>query len=377
MRTHLPPPSLAAILLLACGRTGTARLSHPDASQDQVLDGTGDLAADNLDGSRNCGVVWSSASWPVIELVVDTSASMQGAVTGTGQSSWELTRDALKRVISRLTPASPAIGLTLFPNQGDCVRAPIVVPAAPISEQTQAQLMAALDSVAFPAGARPTPAALALAQADATGKVLANGLVLWPEWLVLLTAGAPDLPPACGAVGDPIVALRDQAKAAWEAMAPTCVFALPGAGPARPALIDVAKTGANVTPDAGPLSYCFDDCDQGASAASILETGLECFLAGGIPDGSECVGGTGDLRRGCVVPLPSPLFPDADLDNVTVVITSGAAPSRVVPRVDCSSAAADGWDLGSARKLVTFCGNSCSDFLGSWSYSITFGCQGG
>jgi hypothetical protein len=312
-----------------------------------------------------------------VELVVDTSISMQDAVTGTGQSGWELTRDTLKRVISRLTSASPAMGLTLFPNRGDCVSAPIAVPAAPISAQTQAQLIAALDSVASPMGARPTAAALALAQTDATGKVLADGLLLQP-WLILLTAGTPDLSPACGASGDPILALQDQAKAAWQARVPTCVFALPGAGPARDKLIDVAKAGVGATLDAGSLPYCFEDCDQGASAASILETGLECVLAGGLANGSDCLPTSyEDSPKSCFVSFPGLSDPTVDPDNVSVVITPVAASSRVVPRVDCSSATADGWDPGPDQRSVTFCGQSCSDFLASWSYSITVDCKGG
>ena len=378
LRSHLP--GLLAILLLACGRTGTVRRSQPDASQDQGQDACcpGDLAASDLAAGRNCLVLEVSVRWPAIELVVDTSASVQDAVTGTGQNGWELTRDALKRVILRLTPASPAMGLTLFPNQGDCVSAPIAVPAAPISEQTRAQLVAALDSVAIPAGARPTAAALALAQTDATGKVFANGLSLQP-WLVLLTAGTPDSSPACGAFGDPILALKDQAQAAWEeARVPTCVFALPGAGPARDTLSEVAKAGVGAPLDAGPLSYCFEDCDQGASAASILETGLECVLAGELPNGGDCLPTiSGDFPRSCFVSLPGLSAANVDPGNVTVVITLGAASPRVVPQVDCSSAAADGWDFGPDRQSVTFCGQSCSDFLASWSYSITVGCTGG
>ena len=382
VKTGLPLPGLAAILVLACGRTGTVRRSQPDASQDQGQDAccAGDLAATDVDGgSELLRPPGGEVLWPVIELVVDISASMQDPVTGTGQSGWEMTRDTLKRVISRLTPASPAIGLTLFPNQGDCVSAPMAVPAAPISEQTRAQLIAALDSVAIPVGARPTAAALALAQTDATGKVFANGPSLQP-WLVLLTAGTPDSSPACGAFGDPILALKDQAQAAWEkARVPTCVFALPGAGPARDTLIEVAKAEAGATLDAGSSWYCFEDCDQGASAASILETGLECVLAGGFANGSDCLpttSGEGEPRS-CFVLAPSLSAPNVDPDNVTVVITPLAASPRVVPRVDCSSAAADGWDFGPDRRSVTFCGQSCSDFLASWSYSITVGCKGG
>ena len=390
IRAHLPLPGLLAILLLACGRTGSVRRSQPDASQDQGQDAwqpdasqdqgqdaccSGDLAASDLAGGRTCVTLQGSSTWPVVELVVDTSATMQEAVTGTVQSSWELTRDTLKRVISRLTPASPAMGLTLFPNQGDCVSAPIAVPAAPISAQTRAQLIAALDSVALPVGARPTAAALSLAQTDATSKVFANGLSLQP-WLVLLTAGTPDSSLACGAVGDPILALQDQAKAAWQAREPICVFALPGAGPARDTLIDVAKAGAGATLDAGSLPYCFEDCDQGASAASILETGLECVLGGGLANGSDCFPTSyEDSPRSCFVSFPGLSAPNVDPDNVTVVITPVAASPRVVPRVDCSSATADGWDPGPARRSVTFCGQSCSDFLASWSYSITAGCR--
>jgi hypothetical protein len=386
---------LLAIVSLGCGRTGAGRIawdggSHEPLDQAQAVAQETAPAVDlggGSDGSEvvpdgpSCGAtVALTRDVPVIEILVDTSEPMGVLVPATGQSRWELTRDALKQVISSLTSASPAVGLTFFPHPDDCSLSPPSVPAVPITEQSRAQLLSALDSVSVPAGARSTTAAFALAQADVTGKVFPNGLVLSPAIMVLLTAGAPDPSPSCGPPGDPALGLKSQARTAFAAGQPTCVFALPGAGDARDLLVDVARLGAGVSdsPDAAPPAYCFQDCEQAADPASCLSTGIRCILDLGVPAGDKCDIAIPSSPQSCFVPLST--LPDfVDLDTAQVSVTTGTSLPRVVPRVDCQSAQADGWDFDreSAGKTLILCGQSCSDFMGAWSYTITFGCKEG
>jgi hypothetical protein len=391
-----PPLRLAYLLTMlsvACGRTGLTRVNL-DAGQDlprnEVQDSLSDadappdvaIASDGLsavDGRRVCGTVQMGPQpWPVLEWVVDTSSSMQAPVSGTGQNGWEVTRDALKQVISGLSSASPAIGLTLFPNRGDCTVAPVAVPAAPITEAAKAALVAALDRVGQPAGGRSTAPAFALAQEDATGTVLSNGLTFGPATVLLLTAGPPEQTPLCGEQQDPFLALETEVRAARARFVPTCVFALPGTGGSRDALIDIAKAGAGVSdvPDASSLWYCFRDGNRGPDSGSFLKTGIECILGGGTVDGDDCIPNYGDFRHGsCVLSIPD-LPVDADRDKVTVTMSVGASPTREVLHVDCSSAGADGWDYSSNGRGIIFCGRACDDAQAAWYQSAIFGCQG-
>ena len=391
MKKALRLSCLLTTLLLACGRTGVGKSNHPDAGQGEGRDEAQDYpqeafrAADSatgidslgsIDGKRTCGTFRAGyGEWPVVELVVDRSTALQAPAVGS-QSGWEITRAALKRVISRLTPTSPAIGLTLFPNSGDCTVAPITVPATPITDQTKADLIAALDGV-LPGGARSPATALALAQDDADTRVFPNGLRLSPfKTLILLTAGAPEPSPVCGVQDDAIAALKNQVRSAYGNNARTCVFDLPGTGSARDVLVEVAELGSGSSGvlDASSPPTCFRDCDQGLESGPLLETGIECILDQGTLSGDECIPNYGDYGS-CVLSLPD-LPADADRNNVTVVMTTGASPTRAVPHVDCSSSGADGWDYSSNGRAVIFCGQACEDALAAWYESVTFGCKG-
>ena len=384
-------PCLGAVLSLACGRTALNPQSVADARTDgprdpmsvaDIADGTNhapDLAGADSDGGRNCGTMSIGSGPPlIVEFVVDTSLSLQEIVPESGQTRWEMTREALKKVFSELgLGSSPSIGLTLFPNRGDCAVAPVVVPAAPFTEQLRSQLLAALDGVNAPAGARPTAAAVALALTDSQPKLLPNGFTLSGVYaVVLLTAGAPDASPACGDQDDPISAIKNQVRAAQTEGVPTCVYSLPGTGTARDLLVNIAKIGApgSSYPDAEPPWYCFWDSDQGANSTEELEAGLRCILDGYSPTENECIGYARDFPRSCILQLGID-FQGADPANATAEVTVGVEMPRNMPRADCSLAGANGWDLTPDMKSVTFCGQSCDDYLASLNFTLTFGCK--
>jgi hypothetical protein len=370
-------PCLGAVLSLACGRT--------DLSTHSVADGATnapDLAAADVNGPRNCGTMSIGSGPPmIVEFVVDASLSMQEIVPESGQTRWEMTRNALKKVFSELGLGStPSIGLTLFPNRGDCAVAPIAVPAAPFSEQLRSQLLAALDGVTAPAGTRPTAAALALALADSQPKLLPNGFTLSGAYaVVLLTAGGPDASLACGDQEDPISALENQVRTARAEGVPTCVYSLPGTGAARDLLVDTAKIGVPGSdyPNSEPPGYCFWDSDQGANSGEELAAGLRCLLAAYFPQENKCIdfGMSRDFPRTCFLPLGIN-FQGADPANATAEVTVGVEMPRNMPRADCSLAGANGWDLAPDMQSMTFCGQSCDDYLASLNFTLTFGCKG-
>lgn len=375
-------PCLVVVLSLACGRThlGTPGVldGGPDQGRDQARDHTHEDASpgtDAIDGEPGCGSMERTFEWPVVELVVDRSASLAAPAAG-GQSAWQITREALARVISRLTPASPAIGLTLFPNHGDCTEAPVAVPAAPITEETKAALLAALAAVQ-PGGARSPASALALAQADAT-KVFANGLKLSSlKTLILLVGGAPDPSAVCGDSTDPVAALQSQLATAYEKSAITWVLALPGAASARGLLEQIARRGCLPITESYPedLPVCFRDCDQGEGSGTMLEEGIECILRGGGFYENACVTDNNRERgyRSCFFSILDTAA-DVDWDATTVTMTIGTAAPRVVPRADCDLTA-DGWEYTDGGKAIHYCSRTCAEVAGAWHERVTLFCK--
>jgi hypothetical protein len=148
MSCLLRPLCFACALSLACGRTSAGR-NRWDAGQDGGSDERqGDaqeallapdlnFGLDSIDGKKSCTTLtMGPLEWLVGGLVVDRSVSLQAALAE-GQRGWNVTRDALERVISRITPASPAVGLTLLPNSGDCLVGYLVRPWSPTAKMWQ------------------------------------------------------------------------------------------------------------------------------------------------------------------------------------------------------------------------------------------------
>jgi hypothetical protein len=82
-----------------------------------------------------------------------------------------------------------------------------------------------------------------------------------------------------------------------------------------------------------------------------------------------------DFFRSCFLPLGGINFQGADPANATAEVTVGVEMPRTMPRADCSLAGANGWDLTPDMRLVTFCGQSCDDYLASLNFTLTFGCK--
>lgn len=375
---------LLYVLSLACGRTGIVMNVHPDADQDEgrAQDDAWDVSSapdsaaapdgsDSVDAKASCALLSKGpVDWPVVELVVDGSASMAATASGI-QTTWEVTREALKRVISSLTPASPAVGLTVFPNGADCTLGSVVVPASPITGQSQAVLLAALDGVVPGGGRSPTPA-LTLARADSS-KTFPNGLALSPfKTLILLTSGGPDPSSVCPGLDQSAAALTTQVLSAYENGARTWVLALPGSTSSLDLLTEVARLGCGQS-GASDAPLCFSNCDQGDSSGALIESSLNCILAGGTFSGNQCIPGMGDPSSvACTYPLTY-LPANANRNDVTVSMSVGTDAPRLVPRTVCESDA-DGWNYSSDGEAIVFCGRACSDTAGAWKVSIAFGC---
>jgi hypothetical protein len=373
------------LLLPSCGRTGTGQVSHLDAGRAWTADAmpdspsVADVAGPPADGGtarQICGTYRRGPrEWPVVELVVDgTSTPRPGA--GVGVTGWEVTREALRRVIVDLTPASPAVGLTIYPSRGDCTTSSVTVPAAPINEQSKAALLVAIGG-AIPDGPRSPTGALALAVADAS-KTFANGLTLSPfKTVVWLSAGAPEGTSHCGSAEDLAADLLVQARKDSDNQARTFVLALPGAGPARDLLTEVSDLGCVPTadPDASLPHYCFADCDRGPDSGARIEEALRCVLAGGAFDGDACAVFIGDYPASqCFLALGD-LAAQANPDEVTVTMTVGTSPPLVVPQVSCEAAAADGWEWAPDHTAIRLCGPACTQAYGSWDQTVTFRCE--
>lgn len=372
-------------LLPACGRTGVRQVSHHDAGRARAVDATPDSPSaaevalpqtDGGDARQVCAIYRRGPlDWPVVELVVDGTAAPKPA-PGIGVTGWEITREVLRRIIVDLTPASPAVGLTIVPSEGDCTTRSVAVPAAPIDEQSKAALLAAIGGP-IPDGPRSLAGALVLAAADAS-KTFTNGLKLSPfKTVVWLSAGAPEGASNCGSAEDLAADLLVETQKNAENNTRTFVLALPGAGSARDLLAEVSDIGcvSTAAPDASLPHYCFADCDRGLESGTRMEEALRCILAGGAFDGDACVY-VGDYPAyQCFLSLGY-LPAQANSDNVTVTMTIGTSPPLMVPHVSCDTAAANGWDWTPDHSAILLCGPACTNAYGSWDQTVTINCEG-
>ncbi len=325
---------LLAVVLSACGGGG-------QRSADAGI--LSDAGADSLSlcNDIQLGTFFSSSPY---QIVLDRSAGMAVTMPGTDRTVWERTREAL---LPFATQGGP-IGLTLFPDDGDCARGPVAVPSAIGPRATPDAVQAAL-AAATPAGGRPA--------ADAVGLAIADGKVLEPllgrPIVVLFTNGAPEALAGCGGDGDGLAALRRQFESAYDAGIYACIAALPGTGTAADGLRKVALAGAG----ADPTRACYVDYDT--------DDGPERLKA------DFCSFGCQRVPRSCL--LHAPIDETTYLDRARLLVTLDDAPTISLERTPgCAEGSPDaGWDVGADGRSIQLCGSLCADYADAWTGSFT------
>lgn len=323
------------------------------------------------------GIAETQALPAVLELVIDTSASMawppgweptskEPPPFGVA-SKWEITREALTRAVGKL-PSSTHLGVNFYPNVAHssdrCTKNEAALALGSLGDRGSAQRKRFEQALAaaLPRGGTPTHSAYRYGL-----DLVAKGAAQGAAFILLITDGAPNYTLNCGGDGfaqvdsAPLVA---EAQAALARGIRTFVIGSPGSEPARSALSRVAEAGGTATPDCsheGP-SYCHFDMtkkdDLGAALADALS----------------------DIRTeltSCEYTVPNPP-PGQTLDpeRVNVVTTSGDGEIRVLTRVsepDCR----DGWRYSRDRRRIVLCERSCGEVRRDPEsrVDVLFGCE--
>lgn len=314
----------------------------------------------------------------VLQLVVDTSLSMNDTPGGRRQrgaeTKWEITRDALKEVVSTL-PEELAVGLFFYPNmptQGSstprpydaCVNTDEGIAVAPLDDQHRARLIDALDDQE-PDGWTPTHGAYfhsletSLLPSEYPGQ----------KYLLLITDGLPTLTLECeGDIGsnspDPVDAgpIVDEVARARGDGVRTFLIGSPGSEGGREWMSEAAIQGATARAgcqvDGAP--YCHMDMTTAPDFGAALRAGLNQV--------------TGEISCTYDVPEPPP-GQTIDPALVNLIVTSSAGSSQLVLQ-DSMGDCAEGWRL--MGNQVVLCDGTCSRVQADGaSLQLLFGCESG
>ena len=316
----------------------------------------------------------------VIELVIDTSSSMNQTAPGTNQSKWEVTRTALLEAVVGTTgpglPGSVGVGLIFYPNRmakintspgtvTDCVNTGAALAPALLGGATGAQRQAVRNAISQVQLQQSTPSH------DAYKWAFENGIsgtnVPGRRFMLLITDGTPTLSLGCtnpsGSLSDvdptPIV---DEIRRTAAAGIKTFLIGSPGSEANRRWMSQAAVIGGTGPAGCqvnGP-NWCHMDMTTAPNFSTALRDGLAQI--------------SGQLNS-CDYEFPPP--PSGQVispSNINVVLTSGGA-SQLVVRDDINDCT-KGWQL-TADKRIHLCPETCQAVQSdpNMSVDILFGCE--
>jgi len=304
----------------------------------------------------------------VLELVVDTSGSMDQDAPGSNGSKWTVTRQALLDAIQGM-PGETSVGLTFYPD--------VPIEALPRCFDEQADVaIARLDASgsaqrrqiqkAFqnqsPDGGTPTHDAYryAFSQLEASTAV-------GNRFLVVITDGTPTFSLGCKGTGlisdpvDPSPLVAEAANAAARGVK-TFVIGSPGSEGARESLSRMAEAGGTAPTGCshtGP-NYCHFDMTEERDFAAALGAAL---------------GTISGLALSCKYDIPAPPG-GATLDPalVNVLFSPSGAKSELILQ-SAGGACTDGWQYSPDGAQILLCDSTCDRVRSSdGSISLQFGC---
>lgn len=325
---------------------------------------------DGFDGERACaGQTAGVESTPaVLELVVDTSGSMDQRAPGTINSKWVVTRRAMLRAIDEM-PEDTSVGVVFYPDvpieeAPRCFDERADIRIGPLgsgrSPQRQ-QIQQAFEQQA-PDGGTPTHDAYRFALEELRGSA-----AIGSRFLLVITDGTPTFSVGCegtGLISDPVDSspLVDEAERALRAGVKTFVIGSPGSEDARENLSRMAAAGGTAAPGCshtGPR-YCHFDMTEDQDFATAL---------------AEALGTISGLASSCSYELPAaPGGQILDPAKVNVLFTApGAAPELITQ--DMSPACTEGWQYSEDGSRILLCGRTCDRVRSSdGSLTLEFGC---
>ncbi len=406
-----------AFFPLACGSsnkdsqvTGSGGGVNVNGSQPNIGVGDGD-GGNALTGSHDGGTValtpaqvsqitssactgWTSEGENLpatLELVIDTSGSMDDTAPGSKSSKWVVTRDALTSAIANL-PASVSLGALYFPNEATdnsttaqdvtaCVNTKAMVPIGVLGAAGSPQRNTIDKSLQ---GIKPqsyTPTH------DAYNYALTSGLEPYQtsanKFMLLITDGAPTMSLGCingisggrnggGKVMDmPTQPIIDEIAMAKTMNIRTFIIGSPGSEKSdesnmdmRPWLSEAAQAGGTAIAgcsNTGP-NFCHLDMTQATDFSAALNAGL-ASIAGQVVDS-------------CTFTIPAPPAGQTIDPNLTNLIITGSDGSSNLILPDNMGTCTEGWQFDGTDKVV-LCSQTCSEVKADTGahVQLVFGCS--
>lgn len=303
-----------------------------------------------------------------LELLVDTSLSMETEAPGSNQSKWVITRRALLEAVAQM-PASSSVGVTFYPDVGvgemPCFDRDVDVEIEPLggnNSQQRRSIQQAFQSQS-PDGSTPTHDAYRFSL-----ERLEESEVRGQRFLALITDGTPTYSLGCQGSGqqtdpsDPTPLIPEAASALARGIK-TFVIGSPGSEDARDSLSRMAEAGgtsAGSCSHDGP-NYCHFDMTQEADFAAALSEALQ-QIAG--------------IALSCRYDVPAPPSGGTlDPAKVNVVFTPQGGAQEFLPRND-SSDCDEGWRYANDRQQIELCRDTCERIeAASGAMSLQFGCE--
>jgi hypothetical protein len=370
---RLVSTGLFGAALLACGSSSKDKQDQDGQGADLggVIFGEGDQGNDGrpgFDGEVCAGEAAGAERAPsVMQLLVDTSGSMDQSAPGGGGSKWVVTRSAMLSAIDGM-PADTSLGVVFYPNVPNdnkpCLDRREAVNLAPLaaSNSQQRQQIRSVFQRVKPQGGTPTHDAYRYAL-DQIGSTAAAG----ERFVVLITDGTPTYSLNCvgtGLISDPVdpSPLVTEAAGAFAKGIRTFVIGSPGSEDARESLSRMAEAGGTASAGCshkGP-NYCHFDM------TSVRDLGAG--LAGAL----QAISG---LALSCRYDVPAP--PNgATLDpaKVNVLFTPPGGAEELVPQ-STGQGCSEGWQYSAGNSQVQLCGSTCDRVRGSdGALKLEFGC---
>lgn len=333
-------------------------------------EGSGEGQGGSFAGGRTCAgqTAGVEATPAVLELVVDTSGSMDQRAPGTNSSKWVVTRRAMLGAIEEM-PENTSVGVVFYPDvpieeRPICFdeEADVAIRALGDARSAQRQQIQRAFQGQSPDGGTPTHDAYRYAfdelrASDAVGS----------RFLVLITDGTPTFSEGCEGTGliedavDPSP-LVGEAERAFAEGVKTFVIGSPGSEGARESLSRMAAAGATAPAGCshtGP-NYCHFDMTEEQDFARAL---------------GEALGTIAGLALSCSYDVPEPPGGQVlDPSKVNVLFTApGAAPELIAQ--NASGSCAEGWEYSDDGARIVLCGSTCDRVRGSdGTLTLEFGC---
>lgn len=302
----------------------------------------------------------------VLQLLVDTSGSMNEDAPNARGSKWAATRRALLEAVDEM-PDDTSVGVVFYPNVPNnampCFEAEAAVAIGQLDAGRQRQQIRQAFGAQNPRGGTPTHDAYRFALED-----LSATTALGNRFMVLITDGVPTYLLGCNGTGmqqDAVdsTPLIEEAAAAAARGIRTFVIGSPGSEEGRESLSRMAEAGGTARPGcshAGP-NFCHFDMTR----EQDLAAGLTATL--GIISGVA-------LSCNYTIPAP-PTGAILDPSKVNVLYTPPGGSEELILQ-DQPGACSEGWQYNQDQTQIRLCGNTCDRIRDSeGTLTLQFGCS--